>query len=116
MRKTIKKIKQKKSENQQVNDKSPNKAETGKPKSKQSKATQGSKISKSKNKNVEVNSEMIVVESEEVYDDADSCCEICMLGNIKGYHWYGCDGCPAWYHYECLPHNQQVLVDISTIT
>ena len=31
-------------------------------------------------------------------------------------HWYWCDMCPLWYHYECLPYDQQLLVDLSTIT
>ena len=46
--------------------------------------------------------------------DDDAICEVCM-GTSTG-QWVGCDMCPAWMHYECLPHEQQHLIDLSIVT
>ena len=116
-RKVTKKLKQRKIENQNNDEKSPKEVESEEIKQNQSKSKQASKRSKSKKAMmVEENVGSIVIEPEEVYADTETLCEICMLGNVLGFHWYGCDGCPAWYHYECLPHTQQVLLDLSIIT
>ena len=57
----------------------------------------------------------IVVESDEEACYTDSLCEVCMLGYRKGYTWTGCDYCNRWFHYECLPSDQQTLVDLSLV-
>lgn len=44
----------------------------------------------------------------------DGICEICMLNSRL--EWVGCDNCDRWYHYVCLPHDVQTVVDFTIVT
>ena len=41
-------------------------------------------------------------------------CQICMTDSDI-YFWVGCDQCARWFHYECLPSNEQPVVDLSLV-
>ncbi|XP_045167512.2 uncharacterized protein LOC123530804 [Mercenaria mercenaria] len=50
--------------------------------------------------------------SEEHFTDA--ICEVCLTS--RPLFWVGCDECDAWLHYECLPNNEKIDVDLSILT
>ena len=53
--------------------------------------------------------------------DGKSLCQVCMGGDMPGdgeFDWVGCDNhptCDKWYHYRCLPSQEQTAVDLSFI-
>ncbi|XP_033749226.1 tigger transposable element-derived protein 1-like [Pecten maximus] len=47
--------------------------------------------------------------------ESQTICEICMTGS-NSLTWFGCDECTRWIHYECLPHDHQIDLDLSLIT
>jgi len=49
-----------------------------------------------------------------VLDDTEALCVVCMTN--RSLTWVGCDACDAWFHYECIPHSEQVDVDFSLVT
>ena len=56
---------------------------------------------------------------QKVPTDPSNVCGVCLLGDkchMKYFTWIGCDNCPQWFHYECLPTSEQTLVDLSLIT
>ena len=55
-------------------------------------------------------------ESTNVEDPStETLCEVCMTSGLPEYFWVGCDTCPRWFHYECLPAAIQTDVDISLV-
>jgi hypothetical protein len=58
---------------------------------------------------------MVLPHNNQVPQNASELCGIC-LTDTSSDDWAGCDKCPQWYHYGCLPDDQQTLVDFSIVT
>ena len=58
---------------------------------------------------------MVLPHTNQAPQNANELCGICMMDTASD-DWAGCDKCPQWYHYECLPDDQQTIVDFSLVT